>query len=191
MRCEYVTRITSIVLIIICLVNEMVSEPRFSWAARRRRRRYCKPVDCIPGEWSPWSDCSHTCGPNGHSTTRRKIIKPAQCGGKCLVTTVGARACNRFCLNGGTLIRSSCHCKNGYKGECCSEMGELKKFQNLFRDQFFEQSVAAQRSSLALFLHHHNNCNQRPQQTKNSKILYIAINNATLLNISVSFFRIV
>ncbi|XP_073244555.1 SCO-spondin-like isoform X1 [Porites lutea] len=122
MRCEYVTRITSIVLIIICLVNEMVSEPRFSWAARRRRRRYCKPVDCIPGDWSPWSDCSHTCGPNGHSTTRRKIIKPAQCGGKCLVTTVGARACNRFCLNGGTLIRSSCHCKNGYKGECCGEM---------------------------------------------------------------------
>ena len=143
MRCEYVTRITSIVLIIICLVNEMVSEPRFSWAARRRRRRYCKPADCIPGEWSPWTDCSHTCGPNGHSTTRRKIIKPAQCGGKCLVTTVGARACNRFCLNGGTFIRSSCHCKNGYKGECCGEMGELKKFQNLFRDQFFEQSVAA------------------------------------------------
>lgn len=143
MRCEYVTRITSIVLIIICLVNEMVSEPRFSWAARRRRRRYCKPVDCIPGDWSPWSDCSHTCGPNGHSTTRRKIIKPAQCGGKCVVTTVGARACNRFCLNGGTLIRSSCHCKNDYKGECCGEMGELKKFQNPFRDQFFEQSVAA------------------------------------------------
>ena len=59
------------------------------------------------------------------------------------MTTVGARACNRFCLNGGTLIRSSCHCKNGYKGECCGEMGELKKFQKLFRDQFFEQSVAA------------------------------------------------
>ena len=122
MRCEFITLITA--LIFICLMNEIASEPRWSWGRRRRRRRAsCKPVNCIPGQWSHWSSCSHTCGPNGHSRRSRNIVKPAQCGGSCLVTTISAKACNRFCLNGGMLIGSSCRCKNGYSGECC-EKGE-------------------------------------------------------------------
>ncbi|XP_020629634.1 SCO-spondin-like [Orbicella faveolata] len=113
-----------VVLVLVCLVNEMASEPRLrlSWG---RRRRYCHKTNCVPGSWSSWSACSHSCGPHGTQYSRRPIIKPAQCGGTCVVTTHGARACNRFCLNGGTLIRLSCHCKYGYSGECC-EKGQGK-----------------------------------------------------------------
>lgn len=111
-----------IVLMLVCLVNEMASEPRFRlggllWG---RRRRYCHKTNCVLGSWSSWSSCSHSCGPHGTQYSHRSIIKPAKCGGTCSVTTQ-ARACNRFCLNGGTLIRSSCHCKYGYSGVCCEK----------------------------------------------------------------------
>lgn len=108
-------------LVSVYLVEEIASEPRWGWS---RRRRQCYKQNCVPGQWSKWSPCSHSCGPHGHSRATRPIIRPASCGGTCLVTTVAAKACNRFCLNGGTLIRSSCYCKSGYSGECC-EKGEL------------------------------------------------------------------
>ena len=122
MRCKSCIVLTA-VFILVCLIDEIASEPRW-WSHGRRRRRHCQKQNCVSGQWSPWSPCSHSCGPHGHSRRSRPIIKPASCGGTCLVTTVGAKACNRFCLNGGTLIRSSCHCKAGYSGECC-EKGEI------------------------------------------------------------------
>ena len=123
MKCEGCIFLTT-VLILVCLIDDvaMVSEKR-RWSYRRRRRR-CQKQNCVPGQWSPWSPCSRSCGPYGHSRKSRPIIKPASCGGTCLVTTVGAKACNRFCLNGGTLIRLSCRCKAGYGGECC-EKGKI------------------------------------------------------------------
>ena len=58
-------------------------------------------------------------------------------------------------------------------------MGELKKFQNLFRDQFFEQSVAVRTAQLVCIIFASSqNRNQWPEQIKNTKMLYIAINNA-------------
>lgn len=121
MRCKSCIILTTV---LVCLISEIASEPRWGWDRRRRRRRSCQKKNCVPGEWSTWSPCSRSCGPHGQSSIRRGIKMPAQCGGTCLVTTVGAKACNRFCLHGGTLIRSSCHCKAGYDGECC-EKGEL------------------------------------------------------------------
>lgn len=119
MKCEKYMILT--VVMLVCLIDEMASEPRWAWG---RRRRSCQKTNCVPGSWSPWSSCSSTCGPHGTQYTRRSIKVPAKCGGTCLVTTHGARACNRFCLNGGTLIRTSCHCKYGYSGLCC-EKGEF------------------------------------------------------------------
>lgn len=119
-----------LVLALVCLVNEMASEPRLrTWWARRRR--HCHKTNCVPGSWSSWSACSHSCGPSGTQYSRRPIIKPAKCGGTC-VTTHGARACNRFCLNGGTLTHKSCHCKYGYSGVCCEKgHGEFETIQLL------------------------------------------------------------
>ena len=54
--------------------------------------RRCQKKDCVPGTWSAWSACSHSCGPRGTQYRRRPIAKPAQRGGKCLVTTIGAKA---------------------------------------------------------------------------------------------------
>ena len=148
------------VVLVFCVMNEVSAEPRWAW----RRRRRCQKKDCVPGTWSAWSACSHSCGPRGIQYRRRPIAKPAQCGGKCLVTTIGAKACNRFCtsgsgvrclqivrwplyraissylyiipgaegravnskwerfcLNGGSLVRLSCQCKAGYSGVCCEK----------------------------------------------------------------------
>ncbi|XP_078377130.1 SCO-spondin-like isoform X1 [Oculina patagonica] len=116
MKCEKYMILT--VLMLVCLIDEMASEPRWAWG---RRRRSCQKTNCVPGPWSAWSSCSATCGPHGAQYTRRSIKVPAKCGGSCLVTTHGGRACNRFCLNGGTLIRTSCHCKYGYSGVCCEK----------------------------------------------------------------------
>ncbi|XP_058951792.2 A disintegrin and metalloproteinase with thrombospondin motifs adt-1 isoform X1 [Pocillopora verrucosa] len=106
------------VVLVFCVMNEVSAEPRWAW----RRRRRCQKKDCVPGTWSAWSACSHSCGPRGTQYRRRPIAKPAQCGGKCLVTTIGAKACNRFCLNGGSLVRLSCQCKAGYSGVCCEKV---------------------------------------------------------------------
>lgn len=105
------------VVLVFCVMNEVSADPRWAW----RRRRRCQKKDCVPGTWSAWSACSHSCGPRGTQYRRRPIAKPAQCGGKCLVTTIGAKACNRFCLNGGSLVRLSCQCKAGYSGVCCEK----------------------------------------------------------------------
>ncbi|XP_014851900.1 PREDICTED: thrombospondin type-1 domain-containing protein 7B isoform X1 [Poecilia mexicana] len=35
------------------------------------------PVSCILSDWSPWADCSHTCGTQGHSVRTRRILQEA------------------------------------------------------------------------------------------------------------------
>uniref|UniRef100_A0A1A8PEM2 Thrombospondin type-1 domain-containing protein 7A n=3 Tax=Nothobranchius TaxID=28779 RepID=A0A1A8PEM2_9TELE len=35
------------------------------------------PVSCVLSEWSPWADCSHTCGSRGHSERTRRILQEA------------------------------------------------------------------------------------------------------------------
>lgn len=122
MRCGNLIILTA-VLVLVCLISEIASEPRWGWRWRKRRRRPCQKQNCMLGQWSKWSPCSRSCGPYGHSRRSRSITKPAQCGGTCY-GTAETKACNRFCLNGGTLIRSSCRCKAGYSGECCKK-GEL------------------------------------------------------------------
>lgn len=157
MRCE--SYITLTVLVIVCLIKETAAEPRWGWGGSRQRRR-CPKTNCVPGSWAPWSACSHSCGPSGTQYTRRPIIKPQKCGGTCLVTTTAARACNRFCVNGGTLIRSRCHCKAGYSGVCCergeflndllwfSRTGMERQRQCFMVDNSYCRSVKASRSVL-------------------------------------------
>ncbi|XP_036396447.1 thrombospondin type-1 domain-containing protein 7B [Megalops cyprinoides] len=35
------------------------------------------PVNCLLSEWSPWSECSHTCGSQGHMMRSRSVMQPA------------------------------------------------------------------------------------------------------------------
>ncbi|XP_037542046.1 thrombospondin type-1 domain-containing protein 7B [Nematolebias whitei] len=35
------------------------------------------PVSCILSDWSPWAECSHTCGSRGHSERSRRILQEA------------------------------------------------------------------------------------------------------------------
>uniref|UniRef100_A0A672IR05 Thrombospondin type-1 domain-containing protein 7A n=1 Tax=Salarias fasciatus TaxID=181472 RepID=A0A672IR05_SALFA len=35
------------------------------------------PVSCILSDWSPWADCSHTCGSQGQSVRTRRILQEA------------------------------------------------------------------------------------------------------------------
>lgn len=117
MRCETFIELT-IVILLARIVAETASEPRW-WSSRRRR--HCHAQNCVLGHWSSWSSCSQRCGAAGQSKRTRAILRPASCGGTACSTTSEIKACNRFCLNGGTLMRASCYCKAGYQGRCCEE----------------------------------------------------------------------
>ena len=117
MRCETFIELT-IVILLARIFAETASEPRW-WSSRRRR--HCHAQNCVLGHWSIWSSCSQSCGAAGQSKRTRAILRPASCGGAACSTRSEIKACNRFCLNGGTLMRSSCYCKAGYQGRCCEQ----------------------------------------------------------------------
>ncbi|XP_076820952.1 uncharacterized protein LOC143466200 [Clavelina lepadiformis] len=81
----------------------------------------CCPVDCEVTPWTPWSDCSAECGPNGTSTRDRDILVHSLCGGTpCPDELSEERPCNRFCYN-GDVIPTGCSCGSGWRGDCCEE----------------------------------------------------------------------
>ncbi|CAH1374315.1 spondin-2 [Tenebrio molitor] len=67
---------------------------------RKNVRKYRPPRDCRVSEWSPWSECSKSCG-IGEMQRRREVLKHARRGGRLcppLVETKwcgSARSCNK------------------------------------------------------------------------------------------------
>ncbi|TSK16074.1 SCO-spondin [Bagarius yarrelli] len=52
------------------------------------------PADCVLSEWSPWSDCSVSCG-GGVSVRRKTILQQSEPGGKACSTSIEQHtACN-------------------------------------------------------------------------------------------------
>jgi hypothetical protein len=51
------------------------------------------PVNCIVGEWNPWSTCSANCG-GGTQTRARNVTTPAQNGGNICPTLSETQPCN-------------------------------------------------------------------------------------------------
>ncbi|XP_068740870.1 A disintegrin and metalloproteinase with thrombospondin motifs adt-1-like isoform X2 [Montipora capricornis] len=118
MQCKSCFKLSIALLLAVSIIREIASEPRWRYSRKRRR---CRAKNCVPGQWNSWSSCSHSCGPHGVSR-RSRSIRPASCGGTCYASAAQEKACNRFCMNGGTLIRSYCYCKSGYKGDCCNDV---------------------------------------------------------------------
>lgn len=79
--------------------------------------------ECTFTNWSSWSECSWLCGPDGTKERTRQIRLPrdgvcTENGEKPVLKEV--EACNRKCLNGGTMSNAnSCRCKPSYMGLCC------------------------------------------------------------------------
>ena len=82
----------------------------------------CYPTHCTWKTWSFWSVCTQTCGGTGEQTRRRENQQTAMCNGtECIGDTQETRPCNRFCLNGGTIVENStsCQCQDYFSGTCC------------------------------------------------------------------------
>ena len=85
------------------------------------------PTDCTLSPWSEWGACTTPCGVSGTQSSSRHRISAEQCGGTCTSTFRKTRACPDLnCLNGGSLKRGKCFCKEGYSGDCC-EIGGGEK----------------------------------------------------------------
>ncbi|KAL9966411.1 hypothetical protein ACROYT_G024478 [Oculina patagonica] len=88
-----------------------------------RETRQCygtRSVNCQLSSWSKWSACTTPCGISGTQSSSRHRITTEQCGGTCTSTFHKTRRCPYLsCLNGGSLRRSICFCKEGFSGECC------------------------------------------------------------------------
>ncbi|KAK7488419.1 hypothetical protein BaRGS_00020393, partial [Batillaria attramentaria] len=56
----------------------------------------CRPTDCILGDWSLWSPCTHTCGDLGQTERRRRVLQASTCGGAC-GSTRQVEPCNVRC----------------------------------------------------------------------------------------------
>ncbi|RWS26881.1 hypothetical protein B4U80_04927 [Leptotrombidium deliense] len=67
-----------------------------SSAAALSQQAFSNPgvVDCMVTDWSEWSPCSKTCGPNGRKTRRRQIkLSPQNGGVPCPTKLVQRRKC--------------------------------------------------------------------------------------------------
>ena len=52
-------------------------------------------VDCVMSPWSPWTECSATCGRHGVRARRRTVVRPASDGGKkCRRRKLRRRRCS-------------------------------------------------------------------------------------------------
>ncbi|XP_072253400.1 thrombospondin type-1 domain-containing protein 7B [Leuresthes tenuis] len=52
------------------------------------------PVNCILSDWSPWAECSHTCGSQGQSVRTRRILQEAHEEGRpCPIRLTQTKPC--------------------------------------------------------------------------------------------------
>ncbi|XP_076880732.1 thrombospondin type-1 domain-containing protein 7B [Brachyhypopomus gauderio] len=77
------------------------------------------PVDCLLTDWSPWSECSHTCGVQSKMTHSRMVLQQAAEGGRpCPSQLSQARACPiRPCFSWALGEWSSCIVEGAHCGE--------------------------------------------------------------------------
>jgi len=77
--------------------------------------------DCVPGDWSDWSNCDKTCGAIGTRERTRKIqVLPSSDGRPCSdFQFEEIDPCNRVCFNGGVVSTNECVCQRGWAGACC------------------------------------------------------------------------
>lgn len=79
-------------------------------------------VDCQVSPWSEWSACTTPCGLSGIQFSSRHRIITEQCGGTCVSIFRKNRACPELkCLNGGSLKKGTCFCKESFVGSCCEK----------------------------------------------------------------------
>uniref|UniRef100_A0A1I8PIW5 SMB domain-containing protein n=1 Tax=Stomoxys calcitrans TaxID=35570 RepID=A0A1I8PIW5_STOCA len=60
---------------------------------------HCGVLDCQVSDWGQWSECNASCGA-GITTRGRKVLQPAQNGGKHCPTLLQKRACQGFRCHG-------------------------------------------------------------------------------------------
>ena len=96
-----------------------------------------RSVNCQLSSWSAWSACSTLCGVSGIQTSARHRIITERCGGSCSSTLRKTKGCQELsCLNGGSLKRETCYCKEGYSGHCCEKGKPAIIEQQIFRFMF-------------------------------------------------------
>ena len=96
-----------------------------------------RSVNCQLSSWSAWSACSTLCGVSGIQTSARHRIITERCGGSCSSTLRKTKGCQELsCLNGGSLKRETCFCKEGYSGQCCEKGKPAIIEQLIFRFMF-------------------------------------------------------
>ena len=103
------------------LIQGSCYRPKFHSGCYDYRRMIVLSVDCVLSDWTKWTDCSATCGPDGYQSRNRSVLVEEECGGlSCSENRFEVRQCNQICLNGGVFVEE-CECPLGWKGLCCTE----------------------------------------------------------------------